>query len=80
MKLKKAAVVLIAAGGLIAFGSGVASAQDDPYAVGITGPSSGILTGNNVLVPIGLDLNACGNSINVIGLLNPAWGSTCSNG
>jgi hypothetical protein len=28
-------------------------------------------------VPIDLDLNVCGNSINVIGLLNPAAGNHC---
>ncbi|MFD0065100.1 chaplin [Streptomyces sp. NPDC056690] len=25
-------------------------------------------------------VNACGNTVNVIGLLNPAFGNSCSNG
>jgi hypothetical protein len=42
--------------------------------------SPGFLSSNVVQVPIDLDANIYGNSINVVGLLNPAFGNRCSNG
>jgi hypothetical protein len=30
-----------------------------------------------VQIPIDVNANVCGNSINVIGLLNPAFGNEC---
>jgi hypothetical protein len=42
--------------------------------------SPGILSGNVVQIPVDLDLNVCGNTISVIGLLNPAAGNSCVNG
>lgn len=59
-------------------GAGVASA-DDPGVVGTAKNSPGLLSGNVVQVPIHVPVNVCGNSINVIGLLNPAFGNTCIN-
>ncbi|MER7199853.1 chaplin [Streptomyces sp. CB01635] len=58
-------------------GAGVASADSDAdgFAVG----SPGFLSGNVIQVPIDVDANICGNSVNVIGLLNPAIGNYCSN-
>lgn len=53
--------------------------DSDACAVGTAVGSPGILSGNVIQVPIDLDLNACGNSINVVGLLNPAFGNTCIN-
>ncbi|AWT42977.1 MULTISPECIES: chaplin [Streptomyces] len=48
-------------------------------AVGTAIGSPGVLSGNVIQIPIDLDVNACGNSINVVGLLNPAFGNTCVN-
>ncbi|KXN68208.1 DUF320-domain-containing protein [Conidiobolus coronatus NRRL 28638] len=39
--------------------------------------SPGVLSGNVIQVPVHVPVNVCGNSINVIGLLNPAFGNTC---
>jgi hypothetical protein len=39
--------------------------------------SPGTLSGNAVQVPIDLGLNLCGNTIDIIGLLNPATGNKC---
>ncbi len=39
-----------------------------------------LLSGNVVQVPVDMPVNACGNSVNVIGLLNPATGNVCVNG
>ncbi|MFF9686769.1 chaplin [Streptomyces sp. NPDC014623] len=41
--------------------------------------SPGILSGNQVQVPVEIPLNVCGNSITVGGLLNPVFGNTCEN-
>lgn len=42
--------------------------------------SGGLLSGNVVQVPVDIPVNACGNTVNVIGLLNPAAGNVCVNG
>ncbi|WTV81290.1 chaplin [Streptomyces sp. NBC_00028] len=41
--------------------------------------SPGVLSGNVVQVPIHVPINVCGNSIDIIALLNPAFGNTCVN-
>ncbi|MGV9453190.1 chaplin ChpE [Streptomyces sp. NPDC003635] len=72
--LKKAAAVTMVAGGLVAAGAGMASATDahaDGQAVG----SPGVISGNLVQAPIHIPVNAVGNSVNVIGVLNPAFGN-----
>nr|WP_200819263.1 chaplin [Tolypothrix sp. NIES-4075] len=43
----------------------------------VTVGSPGVLSGNAIQVPIHVPVNVCGNSIDVIGLLNPAFGNTC---
>jgi hypothetical protein len=52
---------------------------DDSEAGGAVVGSPGVISGNNVQVPIHVPVNVCGNSITVIGLLNPASGNTCVN-
>ena len=58
-------------------GAGVAVA--DAHAEGHASHSPGLLAGNVIQVPIHIPVNVCGNSINIIGLLNPAGGSKCIN-
>ncbi len=41
--------------------------------------SPGVLSGNVVQVPVHIPVNVCGNTIDVIGLLNPAFGNECEN-
>jgi hypothetical protein len=41
--------------------------------------SPGVLSGNVVQIPINIPINVCGNSLNIIGLLNPAAGNICIN-
>ncbi|MCY0963322.1 chaplin, partial [Streptomyces sp. H27-H5] len=36
-------------------------------------------SGNVVQVPIHIPINLCGNTVNVVGALNPAFGNTCIN-
>jgi hypothetical protein len=63
------------AGAALLLCAGTASADPDPVGTAVDSP--GVLSGNVVQIPVDLDLNVCGNSINVIGLLNPALGNTC---
>ncbi|MCX5001541.1 chaplin [Streptomyces sp. NBC_00647] len=55
------------------------AAADDPNPVGVAVGSPGVLSGNVIQIPVDLDLNVCGNTVNVVGLLNPAIGNVCVN-
>ncbi len=48
-------------------------------AEGVAAGSPGVLSGNLIQVPVHVPVNVCGNTISVIGLLNPAFGNSCAN-
>jgi hypothetical protein len=73
--LKKAAAVTMVAGGLLAAGAGMASATNGAHAHGEAVGSPGVASGNLVQAPIDVPVNVSGNSVNVIGVLNPAFGN-----
>ncbi|MEU8523798.1 chaplin [Streptomyces sp. NBC_01216] len=77
-KLKKAAALTMVAGGIVAAGAGVASAQADAHGQALESP--GVASGNLVQAPVHVPVNVSGNTINVVGLLNPAFGNTAANG
>ena len=70
---KKVVAAAAATGGLVLAGAGLA--QADAGAQGAAIGSPGVLSGNVVQVPVHVPVNVCGNTINVIGLLNPAFGN-----
>lgn len=72
---KVAAVAFAGAVVLAAPGAAFASAG----AEGVTAGSPGVLSGNQVQVPVHVPVNVCGNTVSVIGLLNPAFGNSCTN-
>ena len=74
--MKKSAAV--AAGAIMALGM-AAPAFADAGAEGAAVGSPGVLSGNVIQVPVHVPVNVCGNSINVVGLLNPAFGNACVN-
>ncbi|MER5872098.1 chaplin [Streptomyces sp. NPDC002044] len=74
---KKAALVMATAGLAVAGAAGAASA--DSSAEGAAVGSPGVLSGNLAQVPVHVPVNVCGNSVNVVGLLNPAFGNACVN-
>ncbi|MER5733370.1 chaplin [Streptomyces sp. NPDC002138] len=76
MTYKKA--VVLAAGILMAVGA-AAPAMADANADGAAIGSPGVLSGNLLQVPVHVPINVCGNTVNVIALLNPAFGTTCVN-
>ncbi|MBT2442302.1 chaplin [Streptomyces sp. ISL-36] len=77
-KLKKAAALTMIAGGIVAAGAGVASAHGaDAQGQALNSP--GVASGNLVQVPVHVPVNVSGNTANVIGLLNPAFGNSAVN-
>ncbi|WP_066955076.1 chaplin [Streptomyces lushanensis] len=76
MKCKKTATVV--AGLLMTMGA-AAPAMADAEAEGIAAGSPGVLSGNVIQVPVHVPINLCGNTIDIIALLNPAFGNTCVN-
>ena len=77
-RMRKAVAVAAMVGGMMLAGAGAASA--DATANGVVSNSPGVLSGNLVQIPVDVPINVCGNSVNLIGALNPAGGNTCSNG
>jgi hypothetical protein len=77
-RVVKSAGLAFAVGAVMLAGAGAASA--DSGAQGVAYGSPGVLSGNVVQIPVHVPVNACGNTVNVIGLLNPAFGNSCSNG
>ncbi|MEZ0091503.1 chaplin [Streptacidiphilus sp. EB129] len=75
--VKQALVLSVAAVGIALSGAGAAFADAD--AVGGASDSPGFLSGNVIQIPIHIPINLCGNTVDVIALLNPAFGNTCTN-
>jgi hypothetical protein len=64
----------------VAFPVSAAFAADGAGADGTATGSPGVLSGNSLQVPVNVPVNVCGNTVDVVGLLNPAVGNTCVNG
>ncbi|MFE1285330.1 chaplin [Streptomyces sp. NPDC058751] len=77
-RIAKAAAVVVGTGAVALSGAGMAMA--DAGAQGGAVGSPGVLSGNVVQVPIHVPVNVCGNTVDIVGLLNPAFGNTCVNG
>ncbi|KUL49090.1 chaplin [Streptomyces sp. NRRL F-4489] len=75
--IKKVVAAAAVAGGVVFAGAGLAVA--DSGAQGAALHSPGVVSGNVVQVPVHVPVNVCGNTVSVIGLLNPAFGNTCLN-
>ncbi|MBO4257031.1 DUF320 domain-containing protein, partial [Streptomyces griseorubiginosus] len=51
----------------------------DSHTGGAAKGSPGVLSGNNVEAPVEVPVNACGDSVNVVAGLDPAFGNHCAN-
>ncbi|MFG2360850.1 chaplin [Streptomyces mirabilis] len=60
-------------------GSGSQGSSSGSSASGRTQGSPGVLSGNQAQVPVDVPVNACGNTVDVVALLNPAFGNRCGN-
>ncbi|MEV5787607.1 chaplin [Streptomyces sp. NPDC048448] len=76
-RIAKATGVVLGTGAVVLGGAGLAMA--DAGAQGAAVGSPGILSGNAIQVPVNVPVNLCGDTVDVVGLLNPAFGSTCAN-
>ncbi|MFF2657123.1 chaplin [Kitasatospora sp. NPDC058032] len=77
MSIKKTAAVGAAVVGIVAAGAGSAVASSG--AEGVAAGSPGVISGNQIQVPLHVPINLCGNTIDIVGLLNPAFGNHCAN-
>ncbi|MFB0617553.1 chaplin [Streptomyces sp. AGS-58] len=76
-RIAKAAAVALGTSAVVMSGAGLALA--DANAEGAAVGSPGVLSGNVIQVPVHVPINLCGNTVNVISLLNPAFGNVCVN-
>ncbi|MCX4974398.1 MULTISPECIES: chaplin [unclassified Streptomyces] len=76
-RIAKVAGVALGTGAVVLSGAGLAMADAGAQAEAVGSP--GVLSGNVVQLPIHVPVNVCGNTVSVIGLLNPAFGNTCVN-
>ncbi|MDJ0381594.1 chaplin [Streptomyces sp. G-G2] len=78
---RKTLITMAAAGGMLALGGGYAHA-DAGAGAGASGhaaDSPGLLSGNALQAPVDAPANLCGNTVTVVGALNPAFGNHCGN-
>lgn len=57
-------------------GAGAALANPDPVNAEVSN-SPGIVSGNAIQIPVDADIPVCGNTIDVVGLLNPTSDNHC---
>jgi hypothetical protein len=76
-RIAKGLVLTSVAAAAVAGTAGVATA--DSGAKGVAAHSPGVLSGNVIQVPVHVPVNVCGNTVNIVGLLNPAFGNECTN-
>ncbi|MDH6129634.1 chaplin [Kitasatospora sp. GP82] len=74
---KRGILTAVATGSVLASTAGYAYASAEAH--GGAANSPGVGSGNSVQAPVDIPVNACGNTVNVVGLLNPAMGSNCGN-
>ncbi|OIJ94007.1 chaplin [Streptomyces monashensis] len=74
-------IALVTASGAMAVALPVSAAfaADSSAAAGTAAGSPGLVSGNGVQLPVDLPVNVCGNTVDVVGLLNPAMGNRCAN-
>ncbi|MET9076871.1 chaplin [Streptomyces sp. NPDC004232] len=74
-------IALVTASGAMAVALPVSAAfaADGSAADGTAAGSPGLISGNGIQLPVDLPVNACGNTVDVVGLLNPAMGNRCAN-
>ncbi|PNG20845.1 chaplin family protein [Streptomyces cahuitamycinicus] len=74
---RKGLMTVAAATGVIAAAGGSAHAASG--AQGSASGSPGVLSGNSVQAPVHAPVNVCGNTVDIVGLLNPSVGNSCAN-
>jgi hypothetical protein len=70
---RKAALVLAVTGASIGATAGSALADANAGATAVGSP--GVLSGNIVQIPVSVPIQIVGNSLNLVGVLNPTFGN-----
>ncbi|MGW7293566.1 chaplin [Streptomyces xiamenensis] len=73
--IKKVVATAAATGSLVLAGAGMAVASSGAQGAAVGSP--GVISGNVVQVPVHIPINLCGNTVDIVGLLNPTFGNTC---
>lgn len=79
MKRIATAATLTATSAVLLVGSAGAAAAHSGGAKAHASKSPGVISGNVIQIPIRIPINVCGNSVNVVGAINPAFGNVCIN-
>ncbi|NWF26305.1 chaplin [Streptomyces sp. PKU-EA00015] len=74
---RKGLATVMLTGGALAMATGYAHAGSNADGAAVGSP--GVLSGNAVQLPVDVPVNVCGNTVDVVGLLNPAAGNSCAN-
>ncbi|MEV0121207.1 chaplin [Streptomyces sp. NPDC050703] len=76
-RIAKVTAATLGTSAVVLGGAGMAMADADAQGAAVGSP--GAVSGNVVQAPIHVPVNFCGNTVNVVGLLNPAFGNKCTN-
>ncbi|MFE7233140.1 chaplin family protein [Streptomyces sp. NPDC002405] len=78
---RNSVIAVAAASGAMAMAMPVSAfaADGGAAAEGAAAGSPGVLSGNTIQLPVDVPVNVCGNTVDVVGLLNPAAGNRCAN-
>ncbi|MFE4174611.1 chaplin family protein [Streptomyces sp. NPDC056909] len=74
--ISKGLLTAAAASSVLSLSGGYAIAVESD---GVAARSPGVLSGNSVQAPIEVPVNVCGNTVDVVGVGNPAFGNGCGN-
>ncbi|HSA51812.1 MAG TPA: chaplin [Yinghuangia sp.] len=74
---KKASVLAVGGAALLLAGAGAAHAESEAEGTAVGSP--GVASGNQVQIPLHVPVNLCGNTVDVVGILNPTFGNSCAN-
>ncbi|MFE9775408.1 chaplin, partial [Streptomyces sp. NPDC005931] len=73
---RKGLMTMAAATGVLAAAGGAAHAASGAH--GAATGSPGVFSGNTVQAPVHAPVNVCGNTVDVVGVLNPSVGNSCA--
>jgi hypothetical protein len=76
-RIAKVATIAFGTGAVVLSGAGLASANASAEGAAVGSP--GFASGNVIQAPIHAPINVCGNTVTIIGALNPAFGNVCKN-
>lgn len=79
MQKRSSLAAAVFAATVVVAGAGTAAATSGAHADGEAKNSPGIASGNLVQAPVDVPVNACGNTVSAVGVLNPTDSNSCEN-